>query len=103
MVGCWQTQLPWWSILLLQPLDNFKTGSQPDGEAGDDAFPIPSSSLAESAKDKAIAVATASLPGPGQSTLVCVPPYSGPVPARPDALGQFPLGALVEQIGRAHV
>ena len=42
-------------------------------------------------------VATASPPGPGQSTLVCVPSYSGPVPARPDASGQFPLAALVEQ------
>ena len=53
--------------------------------------------MAESAKDKAIAVATASPPGPGQSTLVCVPPYSRPVPARPDASGHFPLAALVEQ------
>ena len=66
-------------------------------EAGDGAFPIPSSSVAESAKDKAIAVATAPLPGPGQSILVRVPPYSGPVSAWPDALGQFPLAALVEQ------
>ena len=59
--------------------------------------PIPSSSVAESAKDKAIAVATAPLPAPGQSILVRLPPYSGPVPARPDALGQFPRAALVEQ------
>ena len=46
-------------------VDAFRTASQPDGEAGDGAFPIPSSSVAESTKDKAIAVATAPLPGPG--------------------------------------
>ena len=57
--------------------------------------PIASSSVTESAKDKAIAVATASPPGPGQSTLVHIPRYSGPVPARPDTSGQFPLAALV--------
>ena len=78
-------------------VDAFRTSSQSDGEAGDGAFPIPSSSVAESDKDKAIAVTTASLPGPGQSILVRVPPYSGPVPARPDASGQFPLTALVEK------
>ena len=67
------------------------------GKAASSAFPIPSSSVTESVKDKAIAVATAAPPGPGQSTLVSIPPYSGPVPARPDASGQFPLAALVEK------
>ena len=75
----------------------FRTASQPDGGGGNGAFPIPSSSVAESAKDKAIAVATASPPGLGQSTLVHIPRYSGPVPARPDTSGQFPLAALVVQ------
>ena len=75
----------------------FKTAPRPGVGVGNDAFPIPSSSVAETAKDKAIAVATASPPGPGHSTLVCTPPYSGSVPARPDASGQFPLAALVEQ------
>ena len=59
--------------------------------------PILSASVTESAKDKAITVETASPPGPGQSTLVRIPRYSGLIPARPDASGQFPLAALVEQ------
>ena len=79
-------------------VEAFRTAPQPDGGAAYGAFPIPSSSVAESAKDKAIVVATASPPSPGQSTLVCVPPYSAPVPARPDSSGQFPLAALLEQL-----
>ena len=59
-------------------------------EAGGGAFLLPSSFVVETAKDRAIAVVTASLPGPHQSTLESTPPYSGPVPVR--------LG-----IGRAHV
>ena len=72
-------------------VEAFRATPQPNGGTAGGAFPIPSSSVTESAKDKAIAVATASPPGPGQSTLVRVPRYSGPVPARPDASGQFPL------------
>ena len=78
-------------------VDAFKVTPRPCAEAGDDSFLLPSSSVAETTKNTAIAVATASLPGPRQSTLVCTPPYSGPVPARPDASGQFPLAVLVEK------
>ena len=78
-------------------VEAFKTAPQPNSGSLGGAFPTPSSSVAKSAKDKAIAVATTPPPGPGQSTLVHIPRYSGPVPARPDASGQFPLAALVVQ------
>ena len=64
-----------------------KTAPQPDSGSLGGAFPTPSSSMAESAKDKAIAVTTTPPPGPGQATLVHIPRYSGPVPARPNASG----------------
>ena len=78
-------------------MDAFQTILRPGAGAGDLAFPTPSSSVVETAKDKAIAGATASLPGPRQSILVASSPYSGPVPALPDVSGNFPLAVLVEQ------
>ena len=77
--------------------DAFQIVLWPGAGAGYLAFPTPSSSVAEMAKDKAIAGVTASVPGPHQSILVSSPPYSGPVPALPDASGKFPLATLVEQ------
>ena len=48
-------------------------------------------------EDAAMAVVTASLPGPRQSVLESTAPYSGPSPDRMDASGHFPLAVLAEK------
>ena len=70
---------------------------QPHAEAEGGAFPLPSLSVVETAKDKAMEVATTSLPGPRQAILESIPPYSGPMPVGLDASGHFPLAVLAEK------
>ena len=81
-------------------VEAFEAAPRPRAEAGGSAFLLPSSSVVERAKDRAMAVVTASLPGPCQSTLENTPPYSGPVPVRLDASGHFPLAVLAEKRAR---
>ena len=78
-------------------VDAFKVTPRPQAEAGSVAFLLPSLSVAETTKDMAMAVVTALIPGPHQSALVSIPPYSGLVPPRLGASGHFPLAALVEK------
>ena len=78
-------------------VEAFETTPRSRAENGGSAFLLPSSSVVETAKDRAMAVVTASLPGPRQSTLESTPPYSGPVPVRLDASGHFPLAVLAEK------
>ena len=84
-------------------VDAFQTTIRSGAGTGDLAFPTPSSSVVETAKDKAISAVTASLPGPRQSILVSSSPYSGPVPARPDASGKFPLAELAERVAQENL
>ena len=70
---------------------------RPGAEVEGGAYLLPSSFVAETAKDKAIAVVTTPLPGPRQSVLESTPLYSGPLPDRLDALGHFPLAVLAEK------
>ena len=71
----------------------------PRAGAGDGvgSFPLPSSTVVETAKDSAMALAVSSLPGPHLATLEGTPPYSGPAPDGLDASGHFPLAVLMEK------
>ena len=78
-------------------VEAFMAIPRPRTEVGDGAYLLPSSSVEETAKDKAMAVVTTLLPGPRQSILESIPPYSGPMPAKLDASGHFPLAVLAEK------
>ena len=78
-------------------VEAFEAAPRPRVEVESGAFPLPSSAVAETAKDKAMVVVTSSLPGPRQATLECTPPYSGPLPDKLDASGHFPLAVLAEK------
>ena len=78
-------------------VEAFEATPRSCAETGGSAFLLPSSSVVEMAKDRAMAVVTASLPGPRQSTLESTPPYSGPMPVRLDASWHLPLAVLAEK------
>ena len=78
-------------------VEAFVAAPRPRAEVEGGAYLLPSSSVAETAKDKAMAVVTTPLPGPRQSVLESTPPYSGPIPVRLDASGHFPLAVLAEK------
>ena len=78
-------------------VEAFEATPRSRADTGGSAFLLPSSSVVETAKDRAMALVMASLPGPRQSTLESTPPYSGPVLVRLDASGHFPLAVLAEK------
>ena len=78
-------------------VEAFMAAPRPRAETEGGAYLLPSSSVVESAKDKAMAVVMASLPGPHHSVLESTPPFSGPMPVRLDDSGHFPLAVLVEK------
>ena len=78
-------------------VEAFAAAPRPRAEVEGVAYLLPSSSMAEMAKDKAIAVVTTPLPGPRQSVLESTPPYSGLIPVRLDMSGHFPFSVLAEK------
>ena len=78
-------------------VEAFVAAPRPRAETEGGAYLLPSSSVVESAKDKAMAVVMASLPGPHHSVLESTPPFSGPMPVRLDEFGHFPLAVLAEK------
>ena len=78
-------------------VESFVAAPRTHAETEGGEYLLPSSAVVESAKDKAMAVMTTMPPGPRQATLGCVPPFSGPMPAKLDESGCFPLAMLAER------
>ena len=81
-------------------VEAFVATPRPYAEDEGGAYLLPSSAMVETAKDKAMAVVTTSLPGPRQAVLESTPPFSGPMPVRLDESGCFPLAVLAEKRAR---
>ena len=75
-------------------VEAFVATPRPRAGAEGGAYLLPLSAVVETAKDKAMTVVTASLPGPRHAVLESTTPFSGPMPVKLDESGCFPLAVL---------